>query len=183
MMPAPPPPTPQALAQDVWLIPRGFADKRQPDGNTVVFEDAAGPVVLETGRHRWQRPTILDFTRTRKVRIAAIVNSHWHLDRVSGNPDLKAAYPNARVCASDAVNGALAGFLRDSAVHSREYLNSPGLPAETPADIRDDLATIDNGAAIRPDMVVRQSGTLTPGGRRMEVRLAAGGPTAGDVWL
>lgn len=176
-------PAPQALAQDVWLIAGGFPDKRQPDGNTVVFEGATGLVVLDTGRHRWQRQAILDFARARKVRIAAIVNSHWHLDHVSGNPDLKAAYPDAKVYASDAIDGALAGFLKDSAVLSREYLKSPGVPEGTAADIRGDVATIDNGAALRPDVVVRQSGILVLAGRKMQVHLAADGPTAGDVWL
>ena len=31
----------------------------QPDGNTVVFKGAAGLVVLDTGRHLWQRQAML----------------------------------------------------------------------------------------------------------------------------
>ena len=181
---APPlPPRPQALAQDIWLIPGGFLRNRQPDGNTVILKGSEGLVVLDTGRHRWQRQAILDFARAQNLAIAAIVNSHWHLDHVSGNPDLKAANPGAKVYASDALDGALAGFLKDSAAGAREYLKSPDVPAETAEDIRGDLASIEHGDALRPDVVIRESRMLTLGGRRIDVNLAPNGPTAGDVWL
>ena len=45
--------------------------------------------------------------------IVAIVNSHWHLDHVSGNAALRAAYPRAQVYASDAIRDAMHGFLAD----------------------------------------------------------------------
>jgi glyoxylase-like metal-dependent hydrolase (beta-lactamase superfamily II) len=171
------------LAKGVWLIPGGFLPKRQPDGNTVVLEGAAGLVVLDTGRHRWQRQAILDFARARNAPIVAIVNSHWHLDHVSGNPDLKAAYPGVKFYASDAIDGALAGFLKDSAKGAREYLQSPDLPPETAEDIRADLATIEKGDALKPDVLVTKSGTMTLGGRKIQMNLALDGPTAGDVWI
>jgi len=181
--PLPPPPTPQVLAKDVWLIPGGFVRNRQPDGNTIVFKGSAGLVVLDTGRHRWQRRAILDLARAQNAPIVAIVNSHWHLDHVSGNADLKAAFPGAKVYASNGIDGALSGFLKDSAASARAYLKSPNIPAETAEDIRDDLATVEHGDALRPGVVITESGTLALGGRTLEVHLAADGPTAGDVWL
>ena len=181
--PEPTPPAPQLLAKDIWLIPGAILDNRQPDGNTVVFRGAAGLVVLDTGRHRWHRQAILDLARSEAVPIVAIVNSHWHLDHVSGNPDLKRAYPAAKVYASDAIDGALAGFLRDSAVGAREYLKSAGLPPEVAEDIRNDLVTTENASSIRPDIVVKQSGALTLAGRPMDARLSVNGPTAGDLWI
>src|SRR5258708_10846165 len=179
----PPPPTPQSLARDVWLIPGGFPPNRQPDGNSIVFKAPKGLVVLDTGRHRWHRQAILDLAKAQGSPIVAIVNSHWHLDHVSGNPQLKAAYPSARVYASDAISDALSGFLRESANGARVYLAMPGIPAETAEDIRGDLATTENGDALRPDVVIKASGMLTLGGRAIEVNLAPNGPTAGDVWL
>ena len=75
--PGPSLPTAQALAKDVWLISGGFPDKRQPDGNTVVFEGVTVFIVLDTGRHRWQRQAIPDFARTDDLPVMAIVNGHW----------------------------------------------------------------------------------------------------------
>ena len=179
----PAPPAAQVLARDVWLIPGSFPDRRQPDGNTVVFRGAHGLVVLDTGRHRWHRRAILDLAATAGRPIVAIVNSHWHLDHVSGNPDIRRAHPGVRVYASDAIDAALGGFLRHSAEQALAYLKTPGLPPETAEDIRGDLASIDDGAALRPDVVVAQSGTVELGGRQLDLRRADHGPTAGDLWI
>ncbi len=179
----PPAPAPLPLAGGAWWIPGSFLPNRQPDGNTVVLRGPEGLVVLDTGRHRWHRQAILDLAKSLEAPVVAIVNSHWHLDHVSGNPDLKAAYPAARVYASDAIDGALAGFLKQGAASAREHLSTPGLPAETADDIRGDLATTAKGERLRPDVVVASSGPVVLGGRRIEVNLARNGPTAGDVWL
>lgn len=180
---APQPIVPQALSKDIWLIPGGFLPKRQPDGNTVVFRGKTGLVVLDTGRHIWQRQAILDLAKAQQTPIVAIVNSHWHLDHVSGNPGLKAAYPAATVYASDAIDAALTGFLKESAQSAREYLKSPDVPPETSEDILGDLASTANGEALKPDVVLRHSGTQQLAGRSMQVNLTQHGPTAGDVWL
>ena len=178
-----PKPLPQALAKDVWWIPGSLLPNRQPDGNTVVFQGPSGLVVMDTGRHVWQSRAILDFAKTQNAPVVAIVNSHWHLDHVSGNPALKASYPNAKVYASDAIEEALTGFLRSSMESTAEYLKTAGLPSETAEDLRLDIATITNGNALKPDVVVKTSGPMALAGRRMQVQLALNGPTAGDVWL
>ena len=180
---APVPPEPQALAKDAWLIAGGFLPNRQPDGNTVVFKGSQGLVVVDTGRHVWQRQAILALAKAQDTPIVAIINSHWHLDHVSGNPDLKAAYPAARVYASNAIDQALTGFLKDSAADTSEYLKSATLPPETAEDIRNDLATTANGAALKPDVQILASDVLNLAGRRLRVNLARHGPTAGDVWV
>lgn len=179
----PAPPQPQALAKGVWLIPGGIVPDRQPDGNTVVFAGPTGLVVVDTGRHGWHRQAILDFAAARRLPIVAIVNSHWHLDHVSGNPDLRRAYPRLKVYASSAIDGALTGFLPRSAADGRQYLNDPGLPAATLEDLRADLATIDNGQALRPDVVIDQSGVRRLAGLRLQINLAPNAATDGDVWL
>ena len=73
--------------------------------------------MVDTGRHPWHSDGILAFARDRKQPIAAIVNTHWHLDHSSGNRRLKAAHPAAKVYTTRAVDRALApgGFL--SAIH------------------------------------------------------------------
>ena len=179
----PAPPQPQSITAGVWLIPGSFLPDRQPDGNTIVFDAPGGLIVMDTGRHKWHRQAILDFAHAQNKPIAAIVNSHWHLDHVSGNPDLRAAYPGLKVYASDAINEALTGFLAKSADDARPYLDDKTLPPDTLEDLRNDLATTANGKALVPDVVIDRSSTRDLAGRKLAVNLAPNAATAGDVWI
>ena len=181
--PAVPQPVPQAVTRGVWLIQGLVVPDRQPDGNTVIFEAPQGLVVMDTGRHEWQRAAILTFARARKQPIVAVINSHWHLDHVSGNPALRAQYPDLRVYASDAIDRALTGFLASSAQENAEYVADARFPEATRADIRADLLTIQNGAALRPDVVIKTSAPVKLGGRLLEINLAVNAATAGDIWV
>lgn len=171
------------VAPGVWMIASAFPPHRQPDGSTVIFAAPQGLVVLDTGRHVWRRQAILDFAKTRHRPIVAIINSHWHLDHVSGDPALKAAYPKARIYASRAIDEALTGFLARSAADAQPYLAPGKLPPETQEDIRNDIATTANGAALKPDVAIEASAIRDMGGLRLAVNLAPDAATAGDVWL
>ena len=176
-------PAARSVAPGVWLIPGGMPADRQPDGNSVVFEAPDGLVVVDTGRHAWHRAALLALARAQGEAIVAVVNTHWHLDHVSGNPDLRAAYPGLRVYASGAIDDALAGFLAQSAKDSAAYLEDARIPAATREDIRGDMLTIANGAALRPDVVIERSATMDIGGRSLQVHLVADAVTAGDLWI
>lgn len=178
-----PAPVPTLVAPGVWLLVGGVPADREPDGNTVVIEAPEGLVVVDTGRHAWHRQAILELARRRGRPIAAIINSHWHLDHVSGNPALRAQYPGLRVYASDAIDGALAGFLAKSARDAQAYVDDPQIPESLRADIRADRETIGNGAALRPDVVVDRSGRRRIAGRSIDVHLARDAATDGDVWI
>ena len=149
----------------------------------MVIEAPQGLVVLDTGRHAVHTEAIAAFARTHGQPITAIVNSHWHLDHVSGNPALKRAYPKAKVYASGAIDEALTGFLAKSATDARARLAEGKLPPNAVEEVTGDLATIDNGQALKPDVVIDHSATLALAGRRIEVNLAPHAATAGDVWL
>lgn len=179
----PAPPAAQALAPGVWLIPGAVLQGRQPDGNTVVFAAPDGLVVMDTGRHRWHRQAILDLAAARNRPVVAVINSHWHLDHVSGNPALRAAWPGLTVYASSAIDDALTGFLARSAADAQAYLASGKLPPETAEDIRGDLATVANGQGLKPDVVVDRSATRRIGGLSLRLNLAANAATDGDVWV
>lgn len=176
-------PRPQSVAHGVWLVPGSFLPKRQPDGNTVIFEAPQGLIVMDTGRHTWQRRAILDFAKDDGAPIVAIVNSHWHLDHVSGNPDIRAAYPGLKVYASAAIKDALTGFLPKSAADAQSYLDSGQAPPETAQDIRGDIATMKNGQALVPDVVIDKSEWRVIGGKRLRVNYAPNAATDGDVWV
>lgn len=178
-----PSPKAQSIAKGVWLIPGGILPDRQPDGNTVVFDTPKGLIVVDTGRHKWHRDAILDFAKARGKPVAAIINSHWHLDHVSGNPALRAAYPGLKVYASNAIDAALTGFLAKSAADAQPYLDSGKLPPETAEDVRNDIATTKNGKALRPDIVIGKSATRMVAGKSLAVNLAPNAATDGDVWI
>src|SRR5687768_55619 len=126
----------QSSAQQYELIPGTFEEGKQPDGNAVILDAPDGLIVIDTGRHKPIQDRILAAAKARGKPIAAIVNSHWHLDHTGGNQELRAVYPNARIVTSNAVAGALAGFLADSRKGAEEYLASGKAPAEQAAEIR-----------------------------------------------
>lgn len=174
---------PQPITEGIWLIPGSFPETREPDGNTIIFDAAEGLIVMDTGRHIWHRQAILDFATATGKPIAAIINSHWHLDHTSGNADLKRAYPQTRVWGTTAIDGAVRDFFPDSAKMGRDYLASGQALPELAEDVRNDLAVMDNVEALRPDIAVTESGSHRISGKKLHIHLAAHAATEGDVWV
>jgi glyoxylase-like metal-dependent hydrolase (beta-lactamase superfamily II) len=173
--------TPQR-APAVTLIPGSFEPGHQPDGNTVIFDAPEGLVVLDTGRHPAHSQKILDHARSAKRPIVAVLNSHWHLDHVSGNPRLRAAYPGLEVYASGAVDGAMHGFLADSKKQAADFLADPQVPEDAKAEVRADIATIDSGKAIYPDVRIDAAGERVLAGRKLHIGFERAA-TQGDLWI
>jgi glyoxylase-like metal-dependent hydrolase (beta-lactamase superfamily II) len=165
------------------LIPGHWTPGMQPDGNSVLFDAPDGLVLLDTGRHIAHAQRLIETIRARGRPLRWIVNSHWHLDHIGGNAELRAAFPQARVMGSDAVIAARSGFLaRYRAQLSAELATLPAAGARRTAVARE-LAIIDNQAAQTPDVSVRGGGEQVLAGHRMVVGLARHAATAGDVWL
>src|SRR5258706_6671083 len=141
------------VASGVELIPGSFVPGSQPDGNTVIFRGSDGLVVMDTGRHPEHTQKILDFAAKAGVPIRAIVNSHWHLDHVGGNPLLKKAFPGVRIYASGAIDDALKGFLAGYRAQLEEMIAKTPDP-EKQKPWRADVALIDSGRALGSDEVV-----------------------------
>jgi len=181
--PAPPVPELRPLGSAAWLISGGILADREPDGNTVVFDAPQGLVVVDTGRHTWHRQAILDLAAEHERTIVAVINSHWHLDHVSGNAALRAAFPQLSVYSSNAIDGALTGFLASSSREYANYVDDERFPETLRDDIRGDILAIENGAALRPDATIEASTTMNLGGRALQVNLARHAVTSGDVWL
>ncbi|MBP6013992.1 MAG: MBL fold metallo-hydrolase [Alphaproteobacteria bacterium] len=182
----PPPPIAapaQELLPDIFLLPGASYPSRGPDGNTVVFVAPAGLVVVDTGRHIWHSQGILNFASGKSATIAAIVNTHWHLDHSSGNGRLRAVFPNAPLYASSAIDKALTGFLARSAQDTRERLASGSLNEVQTEEAQNFLATMTSPQMLRPDIVIAQSSQMSIAGREFDVHLAQNAATDGDVWL
>ena len=173
-----------ANAAPAHLIPgRVPLDWQGPDGNTVVLDAPGGLIVIDTGRSPKHAQAILDYSKQRRRPIAAIVNTHWHLDHTTGNDDIRRAYPNARVYASTAIEGALVGFLGRGRAQTDKALADPTTPEGQKAQMLRGRDRIDNPDKLRPTNPVMKSGRLMVAGRALDVHLAKFAATEGDVWI
>ena len=176
--------TTSAQPQTGWhLIPGSFEPGRGPDGNSIFLDAPDGLILVDTGRHPAHRDRLLAYARERRRPIVAIFNTHWHLDHSTGNGDIRAVYPHAEVYATNAVEGALAGFLRDSRVRTETALAAGRIPAERQAEVRRFLAAMDRPEMLRPTRPVTASGPVDVGGRRLEVNVAPFAATEADLWI
>ena len=178
-------PPPVEIAQGVYLIPGAILPGRGPDGNTLVFDAPEGLVVVDSGRHAWHSDAILAFAQARGRPIAAILNTHWHLDHSSGNGRLKAAYPNARVYTTSAIDRALSaeGFLTRNRAGAEAMLADPSINAVQREEVQIFLDTIAQSQTLRPDVAVDRSRRLRLAGRRFDLRVAPNAVSDADLWL
>ena len=171
------------LAPGVELISGKFIAGTQPDGNTVVFTAPDGLVVFDTGRHSEHTQQIIDFASAAKKPVAAIVNSHWHLDHVGGNVLLREKYPGVRVYASGAIEDAMHGFLANYHAQLEDLVSKARDDTAKQAPLRAELGLIDSGAKLYPDERIGDTATHTIAGHVFRVGFESHAVTAGDVWL
>jgi len=165
------------------LIPGQFGPGSSPDGNSILLDAPQGLILVDTGRHPEHTQRLIAYARERGRPIAAIVNTHWHLDHSSGNGLVRAAYPRALVYASNAIDGALPTFLRRSREDMERRLAAGEIPEAQREGVRRFLAVMDHPETLRPTRPVTRSGMQSVAGRRLEVNLAPFAATEGDVWL
>lgn len=170
------------VAPGVTLVPGTFVPGTQPDGNSVILDGPKGLVVVDTGRHPEHTQAILDVARAAKKPIVAVVNTHWHLDHVGGNPTVRHEYPEVRVYASDAIVSARKGFLAEYGKQLEQVIAAEP-DAEKQKPYRAELAILAAGDKLVPDEKIAATGTRTLAGRKLDVHLETYAVTAGDVWL
>ena len=167
------------LSPGVWLLRGSFVEGAQPDGNTLILQGRDGLVVIDTGRHRAHAEAILDFARRQRLPIRAVVNTHWHLDHVGGNVLLRDSVPGLKVHASNAIDGALDGFLSSYRSQLTEII--PRSDPEARSRYEAELALIEAGRKLAPDETITRSGVRSIAGREVELLLGLPAVTAGDV--
>lgn len=170
------------IAPGVELVAGAFVAGAQPDGNTVILRGVDGLVVVDSGRHVEHTRRIVEHARGAKVAVSWIVNTHWHLDHVGGNPLLRREFPAVRVLASDAIHGALEGFLANYR-RQLEQLAAAAASDEAAQPFRSELAILDAAPALVPDETVTASGRRVLAGRALELHLESHAVTAGDLWI
>jgi glyoxylase-like metal-dependent hydrolase (beta-lactamase superfamily II) len=171
------------IAPDTYLIEGEATPNRQPDGNSIVIRAPNGLIVFDTGRHKEHAQELLDFSRTQSQPIAAIINSHWHLDHVGGNPQLRAVFPDIRVYASSAIDTARTNFLAEYRTQLLTQITESAKKPQLQESMRAEIALIDAGAALGPTDVISKSATVTIAGRPLQLHLESHAVTAGDIWV
>lgn len=167
----------------VDVIKGGFPPGRQPDGNTVVLASTDGLIVFDTGRHRFHTQKIIDRAEALQQPVVAIINSHWHLDHVSGNIPLRERFPEVAVYSNGAaVENALATFLARGRESNRKLLDDPATTPEIIDEIHIDAATVEQGERLKPTVSIEAPQVVTIGGRRLEFHTAKGA-SDGDIWV
>lgn len=140
-------------------------------------------LVIDTGRHPEHTDKIIAAARARNKPITAIVNTHWHLDHATGNARIRAVYPNARLYASTAVEGALKGFLARNLDQAKATLADPAAPEARKADVRLYLNAMNDPANLIPDQPVNGPMSIKLGEHELQLHLARFAATGGDVWI
>ena len=173
----------EAPAPTNHLIPGSVPLDKGPDGNSIILDAPDGLIVVDTGRHPEHSATIIAYARERGRPVAAVINTHWHLDHTTGNWDIRQAYPRVQVIASNALEGALATYLKKSREQTDKMLADPKTSAMQRDQIVRAMAVTDHPDRIRPNVVVQNSGRMVIAGRTIDVRLAKFAASEGDVWL
>lgn len=176
--------TAQSPARPDWhLVSGSFEPGRGPDGNSVFLDAPDGLILVDTGRHPAHRDRLLAYARDRGRPIAAIVNTHWHLDHSTGNAEIRAEHPAAQLYTSNAIDGALSGFLQRSRASIQRQLEAGQVPERNRAEVQRAFQALDNPAALRPTRPITRSGAVRIAGRRLHANLAPFAVTEGDVWI
>jgi glyoxylase-like metal-dependent hydrolase (beta-lactamase superfamily II) len=171
----------EALAPGVTVVFGPFVAGRQPDGNSVVLTGSDSVVVVDSGRHAAHTEAVVAAVRASGRPLAAVVNSHWHLDHIGGNALLRREFPTVRVLASAAFAGARTGFL---AGYRRDLEGAvAGAEGDTAAAYRAELALLADLDRLAPDEVVAATVERTLGGRRLTIGVATDAVTAADLWV
>jgi glyoxylase-like metal-dependent hydrolase (beta-lactamase superfamily II)/tetratricopeptide (TPR) repeat protein len=171
------------VAPGVHVLRGRFVLTEQPDGNTTILRAPEGLVVVDTGRHAAHTQRIVDFASAAGQPVAAVVNTHWHLDHIGGDVMLRRFFPGLKVYASTAIVGARTGFLARYHQQLEDALAKAAGDPEKEKPLRAELALIDAGPALVPDQPVTRSGPVTIAGRKLELGLQPPAVTAADVWV
>jgi glyoxylase-like metal-dependent hydrolase (beta-lactamase superfamily II) len=175
---------PVRVAEGVYLLRDGFDPGRQPDGNSIVFVGPRGLVLVDTGRHAAHAQALLDFAAARAQPIVLVVNTHWHLDHLGGNALLRERVPGLKIIASDAVAPAFAGWLAESRRDMQALLDGGRADDATRAMVEVDIALIDAGPRLVPDVALSAPRTtVEDGGRRLLVGLTREAVSGADLWV
>jgi glyoxylase-like metal-dependent hydrolase (beta-lactamase superfamily II) len=176
-------PASAAYDPEPLVVAGAFPTDRGPDGNSVILRAPHGLIVVDTGRHPVHQDKLLAFARQAGAPIAAIVNTHWHLDHSGGNAKLRAVYPGAEIIATRAVEGALVGFFPKGRAQGEALIASGKATPQQLEDIQLGRAAVDEPRNLLPTRPIARSGAAEIAGRSLDLHVAPFAATEADLWL
>jgi glyoxylase-like metal-dependent hydrolase (beta-lactamase superfamily II) len=172
-----------AYDPELTVIPGAFPTDRGPDGNSIILRAPRGLIVVDTGRHPLHTDKLIAFARLAGAPIAAIINTHWHLDHSGGNARIRAAYPGAELIATHAVEGALVGFFPKGRAQGDALLASGKATPQQVEDIQLGRAAIADTRNLLPSRPITESHPIDIAGRPLDVHVAPFAATEADLWI
>jgi glyoxylase-like metal-dependent hydrolase (beta-lactamase superfamily II) len=165
------------------VIAGAFPPGRAPDGNSVILHAPRGLIVVDTGRHPAHQEKLLAFARQARAPIAAIVNTHWHLDHTGGNAELRAIYPGAEIIATRAIDGALVGFFPKGQAQGEALIASGKATPQQREDIELGRSAVGDTRNLLPTRPIVRSGAVDIAGRPLDLHVAPFAATEADLWI
>lgn len=173
----------ERLAEGVWLLPGSFDRGRQPDGNSLLLQGRDGLVIVDSGRHAEHAAALIAWAGERRLPLRAVINTHWHLDHLGGNIELRRFAPGLRSYGSIALRDAVERQMPDSETELRSMLADPATDEQTRRMVEIDLALYAGRANLLPDEHVDgPARAVELGGRQLRIGVERG-VSGGDVWV
>jgi glyoxylase-like metal-dependent hydrolase (beta-lactamase superfamily II) len=181
-----------------------------PSGNVLAVVGDDSVLVVDSGRFpTLARRMVADIRAKTDRPVRWIVHTHWHLDHIVGDAELRKAFPNAAFVATDFTRRKVVEkqipYVRDIEKTDRGYLeyldglvakrkrdDGSDIPPDTikylegqAADIRLELTEVPGVEIVAPDLTFEKDLTIHLGGRDARVLFLGKGNTAGDtvVWI
>ena len=174
---------PEPLAEGVWLLPGSFDRGRQPDGNSLLLQGRDGLVIVDSGRHADHAAALIAWAVERGQPLRAVINTHWHLDHLGGNIELRRFAPGLRAYGSIALREAVERRMPESEVELRGMLADPATDDQTRRMVEIDLALYAGRANFLPDEHVDGPAHAVDNGGRRHRDGVQRGVSGGDVWV
>lgn len=95
----------------------------------------------------------------------------------------RAVFPDLKICAARAVEGALEGFLARGRARNETRLEDPDLSPDQKEDVRLDIEAVDNPGDLRPDIAVEGELSLPVNGRDLALYVTDHAVTEADIWI
>jgi glyoxylase-like metal-dependent hydrolase (beta-lactamase superfamily II) len=177
-----------------------------PSGNVVAVVGDDGVLVVDSGRFpALARRIAAEIRRKTPQPVRYVVHTHWHLDHIVGDEELRKAFPGLAVVTTDFTRAKIlekqVGYLRDVAKNDAGYVGQidalvargkrdDGTPLPEAflrylkAESRDlalEAAELAGASVVPPSLTFDRSATIHLGKREVRLLFLGAGNTAGDT--
>ena len=194
----------------VWAFVSPETTGPIPSGNVLAVIGDESVLVVDSGRFpTLARRMVGDIRRKTDRPVRWVVHTHWHLDHIVGDAELRKAFPHATFVATDFTRRKMVEkqvpYVRDIEKNDRGYIEyleaiiakgkrDDGTPISPEtityfknqvADIRLEISEVPGATIVAPDVTFEKELTIHLGGRDARVLFLGKGNTAGDtvVWI